>query len=251
MSDSSKFVPVWHNEYNVRSYEIDMHRQIRLPVLCQLFQETAMHHTINLGVSIKDLIKKNMIWILSRQIIHIDAVPKWTDTIRVETWPTENEHYLCFRDFKALNLKGEVTARAMTSWCAIDLQTRRPQPSSSYLPADMPQIAERAFPGRQLKKIESVEEMRFQEPFRVRYSDLDFNMHVGNVKYIEWMIDAFAPDFFRNLCLIELEINYLAETWYGDEIESGSLENRQNQFIHELRRKSDGTVLCRAETKWG
>ena len=161
MSDSSKFVPVWHNEYNVRSYEIDMHRQIRLPVLCQLFQETAMHHTINLGVSIKDLIKKNMIWILSRQIIHIDAVPKWTDTIRVETWPTENEHYLCFRDFKALNLKGEVTARAMTSWCAIDLQTRRPQPSSSYLPADMPQIAERAFPGRQLKKIESVEEMRF------------------------------------------------------------------------------------------
>lgn len=76
------------------------------------------------------------------------------------------------------------------------------------------------------------------------------NEHVNNVRYIEWIIDSFPLDFIRNRTLKELEINYLAEALYDNEIYIGREDKEGSLFLHSLMRPADNVEICRARTVW-
>ncbi|MBN2256145.1 MAG: hypothetical protein JW736_10585, partial [Deltaproteobacteria bacterium] len=90
----------------------------------------------------------------------------------------------------------------------------------------------------------------FPAGIRVSYRDLDMNEHVNNVRYIEWIIDSFPLEFLRNHTLKELEINYLAEALYADEISLGHENRGPLTFLHSMTRPIDNTHICRARTTW-
>jgi acyl-CoA thioesterase FadM len=50
--------------------------------------------------------------------------------------------------------------------------------------------------------------------------------------------------------LKELEVNYLSEASYDDEILVGSEKKEASHFFHSLIRNRDNTELCRARTAW-
>ena len=50
--------------------------------------------------------------------------------------------------------------------------------------------------------------------------------------------------------LKELEVNYLTEASYDDEILVGSEKKEASHFFHSLIRNRDNTELCRARTAW-
>jgi acyl-CoA thioesterase FadM len=50
--------------------------------------------------------------------------------------------------------------------------------------------------------------------------------------------------------LKEMEINYLAEASYDDEIVVSSEKKEESHFFHSLIRNGDITELCRARTVW-
>ena len=52
---------------------------------------------------------------------------------------------------------------------------------------------------------------------KVKYSDLDINMHVNNARYLNWITDSYPMEFLRRNYPVEIEVNYLSETTPGDE----------------------------------
>ena len=54
--------------------------------------------------------------------------------------------------------------------------------------------------------------------FKVYNSDIDMNKHVNNTRYTKWVLDSIPMKYHTSVELKEFEINFLNQTFLGDEI---------------------------------
>ena len=249
MTPSPDFIKVWKDTYTIHSYQVDIRGKATLVALCQLLQESAWQHAEHMGLGFSHLKENDFIWVLARQLIKINSYPKWGDTIEVHTWPTGKDRIFCYRDFKILEPNGSIVVAASTTWFVIDLVTRKPQKTALYYHAKLPEDVEIVFDTR-LNKLEPVESEDFTTSLRVSYGDLDMHKHVNNVRYIEWIMNCLPLEFMNTYFLKEIEINYMSEASYQDEIAVSYEKKGKSTFLHKIVRKSDNTEICRARTAW-
>jgi acyl-ACP thioesterase len=241
-------VDVWTDKYDIHSYEVDIKARATFPFLCQFMQESAWKHAENLGLGFEALQQKNLVWVLARQLIEMDTYPRWGDNIKIHTWATGQERLFWYRDFKILDSHDHQLGKGSTAWFVIDLDTRRPQRTSS-LDFTLPDSFERMFeirPG----KIPSLKDERQSYAIRTGYRHIDVNQHVNNVRYLEWMLEGFDIDFHRTHNLHTFEVNYLSEATYGDDIAVVQQTEGNLTFLHSLQNTTDQTEICRARTVW-
>lgn len=249
MAPSPNFIRIWKDEYTIHSFQVDIKGKASLVALCQLLQESAWQHAEHLGLGFSHLKEKNFIWVLARQLIKISSYPKWGDTIEVHTWPTGKDRIFCYRDFRILDPTGSTAAEATTTWFVIDLNTRKPQKTELYYHLEFPEEVEFVFTHR-LNKLKSLESKDFTKVIQVSYGDLDMHRHVNNLRYVEWIFNGLPFQFLSAHFLRELEINYMSEASYGDEILLSYAKKEKLSFFHNIMRKRDNTELCRARTVW-
>lgn len=60
--------------------------------------------------------------------------------------------------------------------------------------------------------------MEYVYSHRVRYSDLDKSRHMANLRYVNLMENVFSPEFYECHSLKELELHYISQSFYDDEI---------------------------------
>ncbi|MBN1221293.1 MAG: hypothetical protein JXM69_20380 [Anaerolineae bacterium] len=240
---------VWQDQYQIHSYEVNPRGEATIPFLCQFMQESAWHHAEYLGVGYETLLAKNSAWVLTRQWVVMDTFPRWGDIIRIQTWPTGRERLFWYRDFKILDAADRLIGRATTAWLVLDLTRRRPYRADYHLSLDIPPDVEQMFP-RRPEKIIGLNHGTPVHSTLVGYRDLDVNQHVNNVRYIDWILDAFDLEFHQAHHLRELEINYLAEATYGDEVFVIQETTGSRTFRHGLKRNEDNLEFCRARTVW-
>ena len=237
---------VWTDEYKIHSYEIDVRGAATLPILCKFMQESAWHHAEHLGVGYSHLIEKNLIWVLSQQLIRMYFFPKWGETIQIHTWPSGKGRLSYHRDFKLLDRQNRTIGIATTIWYAIDLLSRRPQSLGFDFHLD---DCEHVF-SHKLNKLRSLNSTDGSKSFQVGYSDLDVNEHVNNIRYIEWILESFTLDYQKSHTLKEIEIKYLAEALYDDKLSVGFKKGENLTYYHHLVRDENHKELCRARTQW-
>jgi medium-chain acyl-[acyl-carrier-protein] hydrolase len=245
---------IWREEYTIRSYEVDVQGHATMPLLCRLMQESASNHAEQLDLGITWLTENNLAWVLTRQLVSMDAYPRWGETVHVLTWPTGKDRLLWYRDFKILDSQDTVIGKATTAWLVIDQAKRRPQRTDALPSLDLPSDVEHALP-RRPEKLPALSADAPSHLIRVRYRDLDVNRHVNNAQYAEWVLEAFDLDFHRMHRLREIEVNYLLEALYGDTLSAHcerapGEQNGESAFLHSLVRGADGLELCRARTVW-
>ena len=87
---------------------------------------------------------------------------------------------------------------------------------------------------------------------QVRYGDIDSNMHVNNVKYVEWAVESLPLDIVSNYELKELSVVFEKECRYGTEI-SASYEIKENEdgvvILHKID-DIEGKELTVLISKW-
>lgn len=73
---------------------------------------------------------------------------------------------------------------------------------------------------------------------KVRYTDLDKSHHMNNIKYVNLFMNAFSPDFYRENKISVFEINYLSQSFYGEELTVYS--RQEDGYINLLAVNSNG-----------
>jgi hypothetical protein len=92
------------------------------------------------------------------------------------------------------------------------------------------------------------------------YTDVDYNGHVNNVRYIQWIEDSLDPALLEKAGSMRLDINYLNEIlpgeltgiWsapLGDPAASGGVEPANAAFAFEGRKVEGGQAAFRAELR--
>jgi len=249
MNHSSRFTLDWADSYTIHSYEVDTEGRVTLAALCRFMQESAWRHADHLEMGYSRFVEENFAWILSRQRICVDTYPRWGDSVTVRTRPTGTDRLFCYRDFILTDASEHIIGRAATMWFAIALATRAPQRTDAYFHVPLPDDGNLPPPVR-LRKLPPPSTSDHKYTVQVAYGDLDTNHHVNNVRYIDWIVDSFADDFLKTHSLTELEINYLSEARYGDEIVVCGQDNDATTYHHRLVRSGDDVELIRARTYW-
>lgn len=239
-----------HTEtFHVRSYEIDPQGVASTQTVCNYLQEAAGNHAHALGFSIEHLGAQGFTWVLARLHVQIDRYPRWRDRLTVTTWPSGHNGLFATRDFLVHDGQGSLIARATSAWLMIDLERRRP----TRIPATF-DVYEN--PGRPRALADPAERLPAPEGtpeahrFRVRYSDLDLNGHVNNVRYVEWAVEAVEAERLQQAEVAALEVHFRAETGYGDVVTVHTAPAAGDAvLLHRLVGEA-GREVARARTRW-
>lgn len=237
------------DDYYIHSYETDFTTRLRFSCLNRYMQESAWKNAEQLGFGFSDLIRKNFAWVLTRMLISVEKLPGWNETIRIATWPSGQEGLFAFRDFQIFDQKERELGRATSSWCVIDLTTRKPVALQSAFENGLAELDKRLFPGRP-PKIVALKRTDSEWRTVVGYQDLDVNKHVTNSRYIDWIFETFELGIFRERRLHSLAINFLTEALYQHEIVVKSEQKSATEFRHAVFQISNLREICRAETVW-
>lgn len=237
----------YEEEFKIRSSEVAPDGKAKLQSICDLLQETAGNHALNLNFDISQLKEKNLTWVLHRLHVVMDQYPKWRDRITVKTWPSSGDTLRAYRDFVILNNGGNEIGRGLSYWLMIDTTSRRPvrmpEEVLEMAPADTDHVLD--VKSDRIMVEGSVAESK---EFRVRRSDLDVNRHVNNVKYIEWALEA-LPD---NHGVTEIDIEFRAECTLGESVNSEYIiphGKDADMNFHQITKSSDRKVATVALTR--
>ena len=194
----------------LRVAECDVCNHWRLSSIMTEMQEAAGSHSKSLSVGRNDLLKANIVWVLSRMRLQILRYPGPGETVTVRTWNRPARHRLYPRFFRITDAAGEVFAQASSIWLLMDLETRQSvnadrlvsaMPDNSDLPEPLP------LPG----SIRSLSAPEKVIPWQALYTDLDPNGHVNNTKYADWLCNALGTETMRSSAPEDLIIQYHAE----------------------------------------
>jgi medium-chain acyl-[acyl-carrier-protein] hydrolase len=244
----------FEKEYLVHVYETDANGKLKPAGLFNYLQDTASDHAERLNFGRDDLLKNNHIWVLSRMYAVIENLPAWNDTIIVRTWPSGIDKILALRDFEVFNYDGQHIASATSSWAIIDRTTKRVQRPDDIIANFHSSFNCKRVLQRNASKLDQVSKDGFLTPvFKVKFSDLDVNLHVNNVKFLQWVTDSYPLDFNIANAPLSIEINYLAESICGDEIKVMIAQEPEHTNIlnHSIIRINDNHELCRIRIGWG
>jgi acyl-ACP thioesterase len=242
---------VWHQHFTIRSYEVDCHSRLSIVSVFNFMQEAASQHAAALGVSIQQLQSENYTWLLSRLKIKLKAYPAWNDRLTVDTWPSGVQRLFALRDFELKDQSNHTVGAALSAWLVLDTVKKRPVRVTSFVNRLKPVEGDPILPGR-LEKLPAIETHTNECIFQVRYRDLDINQHVNNASYVEWILEGMPAEVQNAMGLVELEINFLAESFLQDRIiaRCSPQDPNNEEFLHSLIREEEGQELVRARTVW-
>jgi acyl-ACP thioesterase len=242
---------IFTKDLPVRYHELDSCGNLRVATLLNYMQDTAGMHATLLGVSMADLRKLGLTWVLSRIHLLVERYPRAGETVTIRTWPATRQEVFTCREFELCDHYGAWVARATTSWAVLNAATRRPVRLEGNLPP-YPLMPRRAVDDDFAPLPAFPEAATAEMGFRVLRNDLDVNNHVNNTIYVGWALEA-VPDTVAAAKLTELEIAFRAEVLRGDCVISRSAVTDTEPVtccLHQIASQRDGKELARLRTCW-
>jgi acyl-ACP thioesterase len=244
---------LFHKEYRVHVYETGPDGKLNMFSLFNYMQDIASDHAVKLGFGRDDLMRDNRFWVLSRIYAVINELPKWEDSIILKTWPNGTDKLFALRNYEVKYPDGRQIAYGTSSWLILDHTTKRVQRPDSILSEYNPNLHSDTSSIRYASKLEPVsDECRLSPVFKIKVSDLDVNFHTNNVRYLKWVSDCYHLDFVMKNVPQSVEINYLAESHFDEDIVIKTSVEKMNggYYNHSILRHNDNKELCRIRIGW-
>jgi len=244
---------VFRKEYPIHTYETDARGLARMVTLLNYLQDSAGEHAGRLGLSVLDLFKRQMTWVLSRYHVLVHRYPAIGERLEVTTWPSGKNGYFATRDFEVADGNGGSVLSATSSWMIIGLERKQPIKVDDII--DIPYAIERRALDDPFGSLPVPEARDSEVRFRVESAHLDWNRHVNNAVYVQWALEGVPPDILMKSRPVELEVSYRAEALYGDDVIS-TVQRVPDAasgpaFLHQILNAATGAELTRLRTRWG
>jgi acyl-ACP thioesterase len=240
--------------YTVQYQDIDDTRRLRLHTLENRLLIVAGKVADEMGIGIPFLMQYNSTWIITHVNLEMLYLPTHGEELIFETWIEMNAHMLSVRDFRIYKKEGsceKLIGCCKIVWAVLDRDKRE-----IINLFDMP-IFKDSVDGEVLKMsrgakmlplvLDELEKdpnvIRAQEKAHtIQYADMDYNCHCNSTKYLEWMLNARRMQ--DNSKPFRLDINYVKELYFGDEMYTRYAERAQSVQYQQVDK--NGTTCCNA-----
>ncbi len=245
-------IQIYSSDYKIRSYEVDQNGDVSIANICNYFQESAGLQAQELQFDISDLFKQGLTWILYQLHVQVIRFPGRWETVTVETWPSSGNGLRAYRDYKMLDEDKKTIAIGLSHWMMLDIKKRRPVKIPDEL-MKYQRVADDELLDIENKTIDPVQNNSGVFKTEAGRHDLDMNMHVNNVRYIDW-VTGYRDNQLRDKKCVDLKIQFLRECLPGDRISIASeIEPSNNskglQATHSLI-KNDKIKVANSISYW-
>ncbi|KAI8565562.1 hypothetical protein RHMOL_Rhmol03G0269900 [Rhododendron molle] len=262
---------VFRQNFSIRSYEIGADRTASIETLMNHLQETALNHVKTAGLlgdgfgSTPEMCKKNLIWVVTKMQVLVDRYPTWGDVVQVDTWVDASGKNGMRRDWLVRDCKtGDILTRASSVWVMMNKKTRRlskipdevRQEIGPYF-VDSPPVLDDD--SRKLPKLDEQTADYVRSGLTPKWSDLDVNQHVNNVKYIGWILESAPQPIVESHELCGMTLEYRRECGRDSVLQSltaasgggvtGLADTGYMECRHLLRLEG-GAEIVKGRTEW-
>lgn len=201
---------IWAETFALRFGAVDRSDRLTLASTFDFFQEAAIGHAESLGVGREVMAAEGRVWVLARISVLMERRPRWGETVTVRSWPRGWDRLLATRDYDIQDVSGIPIVRGRSSWIILDIEKRRPLRPQAVMDGLPLNEGLDSLPGGGAA-LDPRENLSLQGERKALYSDIDYNGHVNNTRYIQWIQDIAAPETLEKAGRIRLDINYLSE----------------------------------------
>ncbi|GAA0138564.1 esterase [Lithospermum erythrorhizon] len=262
---------IFRQNFGIRSYEIGADRTASIETLMNHLQETALNHVKTAGLlgdgfgSTPEMCKKNLIWVVTKMQVLVDRYPTWGEVVQVDTWVAASGKNGMRRDWLVRDsMTGEILTRASGVSVMMNKETRRLAKIPDEVRAeiggyflDTPPIVEDC--NTKLPKLDENTADYIRSGLTPRWSDLDVNQHVNNVKYINWILESAPSPILETHELASMTLEYRRECRRDSVVQSltsvtgdGVDDLASSGYIEcqHLVRLESGAEIVKGRTEW-
>lgn len=232
---------MYNYKSRIRYSELDETGHLRLESLLDYFQDCSTFHSEDIGLGVKYLKERRMVWVMSSWQIVTERYPGLGETVTVGTAPYDFKGFIGYRNFLMTDEEGKKLAYANTIWSLLDTETGKPvKPSQEMLKGYVlePKLAMEYAP----RKIQIPENLKEREAVWIKRHHLDTNHHVNNGQFVRIAIDSLGKD-----CKVrQLRAEYKKQVMLGDTLHPWTASSEDGKYVVVLK-NAEGAVCCIVE----
>lgn len=200
----------YEQTFILKNWQTDIQACWKPSAVLIAMQEAATAHAEQLGGGYDVLGPKNLCWVLMKTRLEMLRYPKCGETIRLVTYPGKTRHAVYPRYFHFETADGAPVGRAATAWGIIRADDRRlAQPEEAGFTTEEGGDGSENLP--QAKNFRPIEGSVTVTDYSPVYSDFDFNGHVNNTRYVDWLCNLLYGGAPPKSEIAELAVHYHAE----------------------------------------
>ncbi len=203
----------------------EVNRELRMTnrALITAFQNSASFYSDSLNYGILDIPKTFLTWFVVDWKVEVLKRPKYGDEITIKNWNRDASNSFTYIDFEVY-VNDNLCVKATSKWALFNLKTKSYESiSSELIKVYGGNDSKSVFEEKELPHMHTLESYGKKKKIVIRKSDLDFNNHVNNVKYFDYLIDYSDACEYNNL-----RITYRKEIKADDVVylHYGKVENK-------------------------
>lgn len=206
--------------YFLTAGECNPQGEMPVTLLASRFIEIATLHANELDFGYRRLMETGDVWVLSRLTIEMERLPEINTPYSVSTWVESVNRHFSERNFEVRDADGAVLGYGRSVWMAINIKDRS-MASLAALDSLYAVINDKLCPVEKIKRFTplDIDEHVRSSRYTFRYCDCDFNRHVNTVRYIELFLNQWTMEFFDRHRIKRLDIAFLHEEHFGNEVQ--------------------------------
>lgn len=243
---------IFTKEYEVTYRDTDARGECFLTSYMNFMADCGLSQDEEHGLVISEMVKENYTWMLVDYSITIYKYAKYKQRLRVTTYIEGINKFYAVRHFEIYDEDNNLILEGKNLVILVDAQNRKPFliPDEHYMAYGIREI--NPIIGRNKLKLLRCQNIDYKKEFNVRYSDIDLNLHVGNITYLGWILETIPFDIMANYKVYSVKIKYQKELTYKDKI-SVQTEIKYNDdeisAYHEIINEKE-KVVALLETYW-
>ena len=203
------------------------------------FQNAVTEYMMNLGLDGFTMLEKyGAAWVYTKYKLHMEKKARFAD-IHTESWTEKRRSVSSLLQNLAISQGNEACAFGKLEFCLYNLKNNRLcRISDIDFPACAP--VEKSVDISPFARIKpTADKGEYVYSHTVRYTDLDSNRHMNNIKYVDMLLNAFDSNFYDTHFISDFEIHYMNQSYEGEKI-NVYMKNSETEIIL-TGEKEDGT----------
>lgn len=221
--------------------DIDSNSKMSVESIINCMQDCVNINSESIGKGIDYMLEKRRTWFAISWNIEIIRYPEMFEDVVVKTWPYDFATTIGYRNIIITDKNGNDIVYADSMWTLMDMNTGRPSKISEEdrLGYDLEERYPMERLGRKIKLPDNFERMG---TVTVRKSDIDYNGHMSNGKYIQ-IADEYLP---FGIQASRIRVEYKNQSKYNENLNI-DLSIEDNCYLVRLTGEEDGSVRAIVE----
>ena len=228
------------------SFDAGYQKKLRLSSILKLQQEAGERDLAAHGLSYNRLCELGFVFVVTRARCRIHRLPEFGERVRLYTWNRGEKGVQFRRNYLWLGENEEILIESKSYFALVDPNTHSLLRPETFRPYALP-VCELDNGCPEPRKVSLPDEFSATHTRPIRFTDLDYNGHLNNTVYADFMADYF-PTGMMDKTPQEFSIDFLSEALSEDTLEiHTSFSENTAYYCGKHGRGTCFTASCRIE----